>query len=632
MQIYYFARKVDAAEWQAMPTTGGTDVVIYEDEAFVPANVRATNRYAAATIHTESRQIYTQCLNEVAAFAYAPTQNGQTLIEQLTLNGTTHWFYLRMSLFYRYHSILSNARKITLSLQQIGILPHQINTLHVFHTQVHISPLLPQSMPLRLYLPPPQNAQPNKTKTPYWFMAQYLLMFLLRALLGIWQLRLLVGTKPQHVLVTDPELLQNMVDIHNPEATLQTDTYLGYLMEEVKNRPDFLFLSEIQPPRLDNARKRRISRKLLLPAYPGRTLHFDVFTFFTLLNPITWLQLYRAYRSLRRIRPHPTQNVGNRCLFELLPDTYPLILQGVFRYRAARLFASMARVAGIAAPNEHAVNNKPLLDAVAANGGISIGIQHGTLSVFYQCFHPNDVQYKHLPHHTIFWGNYYLQALSKENGNYTPQNSICLGQLRTDAIPALSQKLTKKALHPRLADDKPLLLYLSQPLIGNEQPLRQQIAADFLELGKHFPHCQLLIKPHPLETDHRFFYDIAQQVGNTNFLLLTEELYRLLAVADVVITYHSTAGAEAVYFKKILLVADYLHNDAAGYIQQGVGLGYHNAKELLELVRRVLTGKCTINNQQQNLFITNRTCAIDGQTAKRYLEFIIQATLKKVKQ
>ncbi|OWY25579.1 hypothetical protein C7N43_35960 [Sphingobacteriales bacterium UPWRP_1] len=622
MQVFYFARKVDAAEWK--PPETPPDVVIFEDEAFVPAGLRAARRYAATSAGANSAQHYRQCLQDVAAFAYAPCKNGNPLIEHLTINGQEHWFYLRMSLFYRYHSIFASAQRILLSLKEAGVMPGSITALHVFHNQPALPALLPQSLPLRLYMPA-QATKAGQGKTPTWYMVQYLFMFLIRALLGIWQLRLALSKKPKNVLVTDPEMLQPLTNPQNPNATVLTDTYLGYLLERVKNRPDFLVLSEIQPPRLENARRRRIERRLLVPAYGGKTLHFDVFTFFTLLHPATWLQLYRAKQQLKSIRPHTSLSPAQRCLFELLPGVFPLILQGVFRYRAARLFARMVPVATIAAPNEHAVNNKPLSDAVKERNGISIGIQHGALSVFYQCFHPNDTQYHHLPHYTIFWGSYYLQSLGAQNGNYHAQNTACLGQLRTDAIPALLHTLQKAQLHPSLSNHVPLLLYLPQPLVGAEQPLRQQIATDFLLLHRHFPHCQLAIKPHPLETDHRFFYDIANQCGNPPFLLLTQELYKLLAVADVVITYHSTAGAEAVYFKKPLLVANYLQNDAAGYLQQGIALGYQNAAELVQLVAGILNGTQCIDAQKQQTFIENRAFAIDGQTATRYLEFILTA-------
>lgn len=624
MQVYYFARYVDAREWEPPPIP--PDVVIYEDENFVPAGFRAAKRYAAAPAQTGSAQYYRQCLADVAAFAYAPAQNGNPLIQQLTINGQEHWFYLRMSLFYRYHGIYTSAQRIIASLQEAGIAPGRITAFYLYHNQPALPALLPQSLPLRLYMPPNSRAGTKQGKTPKRYMVQYLLMFLLRALLGFWQLRHIIFSKtPKNVLVTDPEMLQPLTNPAHQNTTILTDTYLGYLLESVKNRPDFLILSEIQPPRLENARRRRIERRLLLPAYPGKTLHFDVFTFLTLLNPATWAQLYRAYRRLQAIRPHTSLTPANRCLYELLPGVFPLILQGVFRYRAARLFVRMVRVASIATPNEHAVNNKPLADAVKARGGVAIGIQHGALSVFYRCFHPNDVDYRHLPHYTIFWGSYYLQTLEPENHNYTPQNSVYLGQLRTDIIPALLHSLQKSRLHPALNNQAPLLLYLPQPLVGAEQPLRQQIALDFLQLHQHFPHCQLVIKPHPLETDHHFFYNIAAQCGNPPFLLLTEELYKLLAVADIVLTYHSTAGAEAVYFKKPLLVANYLQNDAAGYLQQGVALGYQNAEELTQLVWGILNGTKKIDPLRQQAFIENRAFAIDGQTASRYLQFILQA-------
>ncbi len=618
MEVYYLARGVSIVEWQALGLSEQPDVVIYEDQQFVPKQIQPKQSHPAAVLTTETGSIHRQCLSDIAAFAYTPTNNGKSLIETLTFDGAEHWFYLRMSLFYRYHSVVVAAERVKKSLQTCGIDIGQVTALHIFHLHPTLPSLLP-GLPVHLHLA--KHTAP--TKTPVWMMLQYLLLFVMRAMLGLWQLRLLLNTTPKNVLITDPELLQEMVALHRPNTKIWTDTYFSYLLEAVKNRRDFLILSEIQPPRLDNARRRRISRRLILPAYTGQTLNFDVFTFLTLLNPLTYLQLYRAYRRLKAIRSHSELSPSNQCLYQLLPGAYPLILQGVFRHKAARLFARLARVSTLCTPNEHAVNNKPIIQAVKMRGATTIGVQHGTLSVFYHCHHPLDNAYQHLPDYTIFWGNDYLQSLIRINPDYSTNNAVCLGQLRTDAIPMLSQSLRKSQIHPQLSDDRPLLLYLSQPFVGNEQPLRQQLAVDFLLLQQHYPQYQLAIKPHPLETDHQFFYHIAEQTKHSNLLLLTQELYHLLAVADIVITYHSTAGAEAVYFKKTLLVADYLHNDAAGYIREGVGLGYHNAQELVALVADVMQHRRQINPQQQDLFIKNRANKIDGQTAARYLDFIL---------
>jgi len=618
MYVYYLARKVSLNEWQALGLSLQPDWVIYEDETFIPEGLQPLKSSLSPALTNQSAAIHQQCLKDVAALAYTITNNGQTLIENLSFEQTEHWFYLRMSLFYRYQSVVVAAERVKNALFKVIPEQIQVENLHVFHVHTSLPSLLP-GLPVQNHLP----AKPATQKTSSGQILHYLILFLIRAILGFWQLRLLISRTPKNILVTDPELLQEMASINSPDSTILTDTYFSYLLETVKNRSDFLILSEIQPPRLENARLRQFSRKLIFPAYRGKTLNFDVFTFLTLLNPLTYIQLYRVYRKLKAIQPHLGLSPANQCLYRLLPGAYPLILQGVFRHRAARLFARLAKVSAICSPNEHAVNNKPIMNEVKKNGATTIGIQHGTLSVFYQCHHPSDRGYQHLPHHTIFWGEEYLRQVRNINPDYHSENSVCLGQLRTDAIASLAQTAKKSRIHPQLEDDRPLILYLSQPLVGTEQPLRQTLATDFLLLKQHYPDFQFAIKPHPLETEHRFFYQIAQQTGHQSLLLLTQELYLLLAVADVVITYHSTAGAEAVYFKKTLLVADYHHNDAAGYIKEGVGLGFHNGGELTALLGDVMHQRQTIDPEKQEQFITNRAYKINGKTAERYLEFIL---------
>lgn len=623
MHLYYFARKVAAQEWQAINTPANIRC-IYEQPDFLPPNIQPNNCYPAlpATLTDE------QCLQMIADFAHTQAQDGNPYIQHLTINGIVHWFYLRMSLYYRFRSILHATNRLNQTLHELNQTAHPVTALHFFCTEAVPHYVIETKAPILLHLPPPQQRRSAGSHTPIWFLLQYLILFVIRAFWGLWLWKRLPNTPPQNVLVTDPELLQNMINPQQTEQTITTDTYFCYLLEKVKTLPNFTILTEVQPPKLQNARRRRITTALIKPAYPNRTLHFEAFMLLSLLNPATYFYLFKAYRQLKNIPPPAASGATlATLLYHLLRQSFPLILQGVVRYKAANLFARTYNIRTICAPNEHAVTNKPLLDAVKQRGGTAIGMQHGALSVFYRCYSPADNAYAHLPQYTIFWGNKYLKSLA-HNPQYHSQNSICLGQLRTDVIPALTHNFPKSSLSAQLTDDAPILLYLPQPLVGAETPLRRLLAAHFLALSHRFPHCKLVIKPHPLDTDYAFFETIAAQQGNAPYLLLNTDLYRLLAVSDVVITYHSTAGAEAVYFKKPLLIANYpgYTPDAAGYITAGVGLPFENESRLAQLVAAILNGNTAINAQNQTNFIKEHAVAIDGQTANRYLNFILNPT------
>ena len=70
-----------------------------------------------------------------------------------------------------------------------------------------------------------------------------------------------------------------------------------------------------------------------------------------------------------------------------------------------------------------------------------------------------------------------------------------------------------------------------------------------------------------------------------------DDLYGLLAVTDIMITYYSTAGAEALYFNKELVVVDYNGIDSANYIKDGVARHCEDYNTLEETVKSVIDGK-----------------------------------------
>jgi hypothetical protein len=274
--------------------------------------------------------------------------------------------------------------------------------------------------------------------------------------------------------------------------------------------------------------------------------------------------------------------------------------------------------------NEHGLANRPFFELGRLHKLKTIGFQHAVFNIAYATFHSKDAALNPVPDITAVWGDYFKNQLLRQPV-YHAQNVEVLGQIRTDIIPKL-QHLQKSQIHPKLPNHKPLIVYASQQYGGLEAEVRYKLASDFMQLANEFKEtCSFVIKPHYLETNLDFFETVAHQHQNPDYLLLQDELYRLLAAADMVITYNSTVGAEAVYFGKQLLVADYYGADVMDYIKSGVGFGFNNYQQLKQAVEGILLGNTRIDLQTQANFVQQRAYLIDGQTAQRYQNLIIAA-------
>src|SRR5690606_38857165 len=148
-------------------------------------------------------------------------------------------------------------------------------------------------------------------------------------------------------------------------------------------------------------------------------------------------------------------------------------------------------------------------------------------------------------------------------------NLKVVGQLRTDIIPKIKQWAEREK-----ASSKYTVLYPSQPLYVGEEKMRERLTLDFLKLTIDFPEIEFVVKPHPFEKDCKaYFENIAKRINAKNFKVINDDLYKLLALSDLVMVYNSTVGAEAVYFDKPLIVMNYSDNDFSGFIDEVVAAG-----------------------------------------------------------
>lgn len=270
--------------------------------------------------------------------------------------------------------------------------------------------------------------------------------------------------------------------------------------------------------------------------------------------------------------------------------------------------------------SEYSSNHKLILDASRKNKIETVGIQHGMISTSHisYMFSKDEEKYHCIPDMTILWGENWRSTLL-ENSCYSQENTVVLGQLRTDYV---QEFMSRQSIGSKLtiAKDKAVIMFASQP--QKDLAARRDAAKMVFQAFPNNNHFQLIVKIHPIEKVE-FYRDIAEEIGAQNYLILDEkyDLYELLAFSNVVITCFSTVGSEAIYFEKPLIVIDPLNEDKADYVKNNVALQVKNSLELETAVKKSLSESLP---QEYKDYTRKSISIIDGKVYQRYLNFLRQ--------
>ena len=252
-----------------------------------------------------------------------------------------------------------------------------------------------------------------------------------------------------------------------------------------------------------------------------------------------------------------------------------------------------------------------------------LAIQHGSIHEQHPTYMYSDQDRNRpvFPTKTLVWGEHWKSVLIQK-GNYPADTLEVTGQQRTDLIFQLIGQREKLRIRYVQSPNVPIVLFATQP--QQDETMRRRAALDVFHALKFLPHAQGIFKLHPAEKDDlEYYHQLAQEVGCQNYVLtFKDDLYVLLAVADVVITAFSTVGTEAVYFKKPIVIWDPLNQDLLGLIQLNLAFPVRNGEEMHQVIQSIIEGKSRKEDSGYNAFITHYTLALDGRTAERILAVI----------
>jgi len=545
--------------------------------------------------------------------------NDKKIIKWLSFNGGSFWYYIRFTLYYRYLYQVVEIEKVIQVLRSIKEHKYQVDKLIIFTTTRNISLILPDDLNSEVIVPP------DTFKKQYRVILLYVMAFLIRALMSVIKIPQLLNSA-KYVILANADIEEPVFSV-TKKKLVKGDSSIEYLLEHTYNDKEFLFLSEKLPPALANKAIEKAGFKWHYPInkFKKKTCNYELFLLLGLLNPFNYFRIKKFKKKLTVFEKEAKgqfTNWNDQLMLHCICALRNMMLLALFRECCAKVFLKVVKCKAIIAAGEHNMTFRTIMEVAKKNKIKTFGIQHGIIHSYHMLYYyvEKDKEYSPWPDITLLWGKQWQEFLTSVS-SYPESATKILGQIRTDIIPVL-KNISKNEVLNELDNNKPLILYISQSSAQGQEATRKQVTTDFFKLTKKYKDYQFIIKPHPGELDFDYFYRIASEIETNNYKIVTQDLYKLLTISDLVIIFTSTVGTEAVYFEKDLIVIDYYDNDLAGYVKDKIAFKASNYEELELLVGEIIKGNKKINSEFQKEFIANKAYKIDGKVTQRYVDFI----------
>ena len=206
----------------------------------------------------------------------------------------------------------------------------------------------------------------------------------------------------------------------------------------------------------------------------------------------------------------------------------------------------------------------------------TFAIQHGIItkaSVSYFIPTNNNI---YIPRKTFVWGEEFKEVLLKDTKIYNNDNTVVVGQPRTDY---LYNKLQKEKINKN-KDGKLKILYATQYI---KELAREATEFLFSSLSQYEKEYEIIIKLHPNDNYYDMYYKIAKEYNISNIKITKEiDIYDAILWSDVVISVHSTVNLESAILNKpsiCLLLKKYW--DQGNFVKNNISKGVSNNRELL---------------------------------------------------
>ncbi len=542
-------------------------------------------------------------IERVIQFGHKKNTEGNSIASILKNQDDSYWYYLRFSLFHRSKDEFILYDSINAWINSIG----NVSKARIFtKTKVDSKNF---NCPTCIYLSKNQSKQKNSYLR---YFTTYFLLFLYRALSIKTITKHFRGSNANILLFANLYINQSVFSLKK-KSFINGDPHLEPLIEKSLEKEDFMYLTQLRPPSLEQNHYLSAKDYLRKRSYSNKSISFEFYLFLALFSR----KVYSNYKRIRRrIKEYPADNsINTNTLLDKVKQLNKILFLAIWREKAASMLFKNYSFQKTICIDEYSLQNRSINASARQNKIATYAIQHGAISnsnIAYR-FCQEDAYYRPYVDFSFIRGKYTHDMLI--NSNF-PESSLCIvGHMRTDAIARI------KDLYNR-TNAKKTIVYATQPLPFNDKALQERQLYDFVFLCKSFPEVDFIIKPHPNENTEEY-YTLKKKESLINLEIITDQLYPLIAKSDAVITYYSTVGIEALYFAKPLITNDYLELDYQGYLKEEVSKNARNREELKSIIEKLTQEEDFENQERINTFITKRVYKIDGEVTNRIIEKLL---------
>lgn len=239
-----------------------------------------------------------------------------------------------------------------------------------------------------------------------------------------------------------------------------------------------------------------------------------------------------------------------------------------------------------------------LINASKENGIKTIGIQHGGLIVQHPDYIHDIIQDSNnkfgmpIPDVLLVFGEYYKNALI-EQANYPSDKIEVFGNPLYFDLNRVLQSLDVQTLRKKYQVTNKVILFTSAMFqkYYSQGGLRDYDERIFEELAKKFVNnyeYTVILKPHPSEINIETYLNIIKKYGCKNFHVKQGNLFELIQISDVVLSFFSTSLIDSVMLNKPTIRVVFpgtevasIFTDNSIFLESGLDNLFKNILELL---------------------------------------------------
>jgi hypothetical protein len=550
-------------------------------------------------INKKSGRYIQEIFDEISVFGHKKSDvQGIEWTQLLSFKNQSYWYYIRFTLFTKYYpQILENkilhelSSRLTEKRELLVYSNFEHDIQATYHTQDRIT-----------------------GKGSHFNIFPFGVIFLIRLVIGFFLT--FRKCKNKHVLFLEPYNLQKVLDISSKgsDRFILSDYYNEYLSDKCLHQNDFVFVSDFYFPK--GISFSSIRKQFFINKYTSKSIYFEYHFAIAFLNPIFLLEIFRFRSCLKNsISKEHGSNFSNKLLIGGIKSSLNLLTLMYARECVFEKLAGRYCFRSVTCHHEQVYHHLSFIHGAKKSKVPTIGFQHGIIHPLHMhyMYTAEDVKFDPFPDYMITWGDYWKNILVNKS-SYPESRVVSLGQIRTDIIPDLIKQ--------NIVNDKLRVLYASQP--HHRPDVRDRITAELLLFFSNRTECEFFIKPHPGEKDaHVYFHQIAKSLHLQTPVLNFDDLYLSLNSCDLLITHNSTVTAEAIYFKKPVILYDFEDSDLSGFSRfKGAVFTADSPGKLDEMITGLLNKTLPVDEAVQDDFIRQFCFAIDGNTCQRYIDFI----------